>query len=530
MTVIKKKYFLYLLFLILLNTTKLSFSMNYFLKYIYYKFAPRSLAMRELDKLDKPPRMQTLFQEKDDQEERDQEEGDFNANFHPYLVTFDSTGKYIIACSSNRLKSKIKIWDVKTGKCINKIILNDWVIRLLACPDKTILILYKIYYDKDMHDNLIHETIILQKSLFRNFHKTVNKIDDYNYVSEKIGYPQTYTRVGESKTSILHPGKSNWENYDIEKICIHSFDTSHYAPGYPKGYSLSKKYCITSHPQSSSKKCSSKSLLWEISNKEYRLKGEPEEHEYDCSYENVIFSPCENFLVFHRHDYYQQASPYSYENIHTGSIKLFNIKNNREIKAFEGDLFAFSKNIPFSKYFSFYSKYNGTITIWDIENHTFVRTVQIHKPILFFDLMSLFRDLPKNHVTSLLFHPNANYIIFSHENMIAIFDIQENKYITKFEAHDERIANLAINPDGTKVTSCSPREPLAQNKIKVWDITGLCDQAKYKQQEQIEQEDVQEKNKYLKDNFTGELEDLDVQYPIKLKDKVILSASKALLN
>jgi len=191
------------------------------------------------------------------------------------------------------------------------------------------------------------------------------------------------------------------------------------------------------------------------------------------------------------------------------------------IKIFKGVTnFTFSKNKPYSKYLAFHDA--NTIIIWDIANQKTIRTIQINSPTL--DGGNLYKT-----IRALTFHHNSNYIVFSHKNKIAIFDIQENKYITKFKAHHGNIYDLAVSLDGTKLASCTC-SALAQDKLKVWDITGLCAQAKHKQQEQENYEDEHEKKNYLKDNLTDELKDLDFQYPIKLKNGVILNASKALLN
>jgi len=398
MTVIKKNYFLSLLFLILLSAAKFSFGMRLFdcVKYMYYKIYASQFITKDFDK---PPCVNRLWAKQD--------------AHTPNFITFDTTGNYIISgkYAIKPKKGKIKIWDITNSKYIKAFSKIAPITTLSTRPDGTIL----FYQDK-----------LIEYSLFTN--------------------------------------SGNWEDCEINAKQQNKFESPFYDKGKdidPKGYSLSKKYCITNHPETYN------IILWELSNKKTytstkefkeilnfptsiqlsvgkwlekldelssipmhmrpeRTKGFKEVPDYP--YANATFSSCENFFVLH-----DIIGLESWET-DGDTILLYKNHTSNTIKKIQGGVFAFSKNIPVSKFFACYSKYHGNISIYNTENFKLYRTIPLHRAIL-----PLRYTVEKNQISLLLFHLNSNYIIFVHNNIIAIFDIQENKYITKFEAHNTYI-------------------------------------------------------------------------------------------
>ncbi len=102
--------------------------------------------------------------------------------------------------------------------------------------------------------------------------------------------------------------------------------------------------------------------------------------------------------------------------------------------------------------------FDGTVTLWDLETGTILRT---------------FEHTRNEHIYALALTPDGRFIVSGGiSKTLRLWDVETGECVRLFEGHEDRVTSLAVTPDGKEIISGS-----YDKTVRVWEIaTGRCRQ------------------------------------------------------
>ena len=390
-------------------------------------------------------------------------------------VAFSSDDKYIIAILRENLsyKQAIVVWDKKTKKVIQRIIVKDFPMKMLLTKDNKYIVVTRANGWLDIFD-------LVSGKKVKSFQGEGGNIESilFNKDESKLFFG---TNEGIVNIWDIQKSKEIAQLKGLSTSTIESLFLTH-----------DEKTIVSIHDNG-------KIVFWSYE------KGEPTKVIEDA---NAIYGRA----TLGKNEKYMLTQSYA-------TTHLWNLKENKLLKIFQG------KDVSSKRAIAFFDNgdsiavgsNSGIVSIWNIEKRekkkvfrgskSAVLSIQFSKDERY--MLSSTKDMAKlwdvqtqkeiqsfqvSHVKTLKLSANGEKVVWGmYANLIAVYDVEKGKIIYRLKGHKYPISSLKISEDGRYLVSNSK-----EGYIKLWNLrTGKESQAFRKQYGRLTQFSISKNAKYV---------------------------------